>query len=333
MADDIELRSARFRREREGAWQKLEVLVAQAERQRRLSPEELRALPELYRASLSSLSVARAITLDRTLIAYLESLSARAYLVLYAPRLSFWQAMGEFLKSGFPQSVRHIAGMVWLAMFALALGTAVGWYLVAVEPGYFLTIVPASLHAGRTPMMPPEALKATLYPTYSGFGPALTNLATFLFRNNASVALLAFGLGIALGIPTLFLMFYNGTITGAFLALFAANGLLVDLSAWLSVHGTTEILAIVLAGGAGFAIARGFLFPRPGESRFASVARDGAAASQVALGAIMMLFVAAILEGFVRQLVTDLNARFLIGAAFLALWFAYFAFAGRRHGR
>ena len=66
----ITLKSSEFRREREQSWKELERLVDAGERRgvRMLTPEELNRLPQLYRSSLSSLSVARAIALDRHLL-------------------------------------------------------------------------------------------------------------------------------------------------------------------------------------------------------------------------------------------------------------------------
>ena len=55
------LRSDRFRQEREGDWQRLEAIVIRMEggRLRKLSDEDVLALPVLYRTVASSLSVAR----------------------------------------------------------------------------------------------------------------------------------------------------------------------------------------------------------------------------------------------------------------------------------
>ena len=49
---------------------------------RALSLDELLRLPVLYRAALSSLSVARTIALDRNLLLYLEDLALRAFLAV-----------------------------------------------------------------------------------------------------------------------------------------------------------------------------------------------------------------------------------------------------------
>ena len=87
-AMSLTLKSQRFRAEREADWLRLEGLLKQLEAGRRaqLSDEDVIALPVLYRATLSSLSVARAISLDHSLIAYLESLCTRAYFFVYGSR-------------------------------------------------------------------------------------------------------------------------------------------------------------------------------------------------------------------------------------------------------
>jgi hypothetical protein len=47
-------------------------------------------------------------------------------------------------------------------------------------------------------------------------------------------------------------------------------------------------------------------------------------------GVVIMLMIAALLEGFVRQLVTDTSSRYIIGGFMLAVWLAYFLLAGKR---
>ena len=129
--EQFQLKSYQFRREREKTWRELEAMLAQVERRglRSLSADELSRLPELYRAALSSLSVARAISLDRNALDYLESLCMRAYYVVYGPKSTLWQIARSFFLVSFPQSVRgawlHV--LVATAIFMLA---AVAAYLV-----------------------------------------------------------------------------------------------------------------------------------------------------------------------------------------------------------
>ena len=82
--------AAAFRAEREADWEAFEELLNRVEKRgpRRLTEDELLQLPRLYRATLSSLSLARAISLDQALIAhswkaYLRPVMARLDLVAH----------------------------------------------------------------------------------------------------------------------------------------------------------------------------------------------------------------------------------------------------------
>ena len=84
---------------------------------------------------------------------------------------------------------------------------------------------------------------------------------------------MAFALGILVGFPTFVLILSTGLMLGAFVALYASRGLGVDVCAWLLPHGIPELTAIVLCGGAGFALAAAMALPGAGVA-----AREPAAA-------------------------------------------------------
>ena len=147
--------------------------------------------------------------------------------------------------------------------------------------------------------------------------------ATFLFTHNSQVSITAYALGFALGLPTMLLEFYQGIPLGALVAVFAKAGLGLDFAAWLSIHGTTELFAAVLSGACGLKIGTAFAFPGP-HSRLDAVAHAGKQSGAAMLGVILMLLFAGLLEGFARQLVQQMAARFAIGGALLCFWLAYF---------
>jgi hypothetical protein len=80
-AEGVRQSLAGFRSDREADWKAFDTLLTRVEKRspKALSDEELLSLPILYRSTLSSLSVARATSLDNALIAYLEALSLRGY--------------------------------------------------------------------------------------------------------------------------------------------------------------------------------------------------------------------------------------------------------------
>lgn len=323
---------SQFRAEREADWQRLEAMLDLIEKKspRRLSSEDLFELPRLYRSTLSALSIARETSLDGSMIAYLESLSTRAYFILYGCRDSFWKQLGGFFAQGWPAAVRGMVGEI-LIIAALFIGSALaGYFLVMADPGWFGAIVSGELASGRNMQSSVETLRQSIYgaPEHDG----LEIFATFLFTHNSQVSILAFALGFAFGIPTLFLMASNGVMVGAFYAVFVSKGLGVGFTGWLMIHGSTELSAIILAGAAGLHIGRAVAFP--GErSRLAAAGAAGRRGALVMIGVVIMLLVAGLLEGFARQLITADAARFAIAATMFAIWVVYFTLGGRRrHG-
>lgn len=318
-----------FRAEREADWARLEGMLDRVERgsARRLAESDLIELPRLYRATLSALSVARETSLDAAMIAYLESLCTRAYFVLYASREPWHTQIARFLRRGLPEAMRGIVPET-LMMAALFFASGIAAYLlVLAEPAWFGAIVPAELASGRDMSATPEFLRKTLYDPPERGG--LEIFATFLFTHNSQVAILAFALGFAFGIPTMFLIAQNGALLGAFAAVFVPKGLGFGLFGWLLIHGSTELFAIILAGAAGLHIGRAVAFP--GErGRLAAAAIAGRRAASAMMGVVIMLLVAGLLEGFARQLIRDDLARYTIAAAMLLLWLSWFYLAGRR---
>ena len=329
---ELQLKSHRFRAEREQDWRRLERLLDRAQKSglRKLTLAELLELPILYRQALSSLSVARAISLDQALIDYLEALSTRAYFFVYGARASAWARIGGFFRRDWPQAVRAIWRETLAAVLVTVLTAAVAFGLVMREPAWFHSFVPAELAAGREPGTTTEALRATLYPKLSG-KEGLEVMATFLFTHNSQIAIFAFAFGFALCILTVGLMAANGTTLGAFLALFAQHGLLVESVGWLLIHGVTELFAVMLAGGAGISIGWAVVFPGA-RTRLDAAMHAGRRGAVVMGGVILMLFFAALLEGFARQLVQRDVARYAIAAATAVIWGVYF-YAPRRAGR
>jgi uncharacterized membrane protein SpoIIM required for sporulation len=320
------LRSAEFRKSRESAWRTLDDLISRVEKKgiTRLSADELQQLPLLYRATASSLSVARSIALDRNLVLYLENLVLRAFFVVYGPRVGMLEALGGFLRRGFPAAVRGAVWHIVLASLAVVAGVVVGFVLVESSEDWFSALLPEAMTGGRGPASTAAQLRdREIFAPWPGFVQSFVVFANALFRHNATIGIMVFGLGIAAGVPTLLLLGYQGLMIGAFLALHYNRGLLVDFIGWISIHGVTEIGGLILCGAGGLLIAEKVLFPGR-YARLDNLARNGTAAAALAGGAVLMVFVAGIIEGGMRQLVSNTPARFAIGLATAVFWIVYF---------
>jgi uncharacterized membrane protein SpoIIM required for sporulation len=318
---ELTLKSQRFRQERELEWRKLEDILARAEASSaaKLTDEEIIALPVLYRSALSSLSVARAISLDQSLIAYLESLCTRAYFFVYGTRTTMLKRVIAFFAQDWPRAARDLWFETTIAVALTVLGAAVAYVLTMQDSTWFYSFVSPGLADGRGPAASTEELRSTLFATDQS---GLSIFATYLFTHNAQVALLAFALGFAFCVPAAFLVLTNGLMLGAFIAVFASRGLGLELGGWLMIHGTTELFAIALAGAAGFRL--GWTLAFPGDrSRVDAMSAAGRKAAILMTGVVVMLGVAGGLEGIGRQVITDTGLRYAIALLVLLLWLAY----------
>lgn len=315
------LRSDRFRLEREQEWQRLDEIVTRMEKGKlkRVSDDDLMALPALYRNVASSLAIARETSLDRATITYLEALAQRAWFLVYGPRQSLGKWLAGFFGGGWGAAVRSIWLDILIVLLAMVAGAIVGWQLVAHDPEWYYALV-GDMASDRVPGASREALRSTLFGHSDE--DALSVFAAFLFSNNAQVCILSFALGFAFALPSLMLVVHNTASLGAMLWLFDSQGLLVDFVGWLSIHGTTELFAILLAGAAGVHVGRSMAFPCEA-SLLDAAAAAGRRSAQVMAGVVIMLVVAAVLEGFFRQLIDNTQGRFTVGGFMLVFWIGY----------
>jgi uncharacterized membrane protein SpoIIM required for sporulation len=314
--------ATRFRAAHEADWARLEELVTLMEKKsiRRLSNDDLLALPALYRTTLSSLSVARDTSLDRALIRYLEQLCTRAYFQIYGVQTPASRQFTRFFATAWPEAVRSLWRETLVCVVLTIAASIVAYMLIRSDPSWFYSVIPDGLAAGRDPSASADSLRSTLYDKEQDW---LLPFATFLFTHNSQVAIFSFALGFAFAVPSVLLILYNGLMMGAFFAVFASKGLGPNLAAWLMIHGTTEIFAICIAGAAGIRIGMAVAFPGR-VSRMEAAVHAGRLAATAMIGVVLMLAVAGILEGVGRQTILDDGLRALIGSAMLASWAAYF---------
>ena len=144
--------------------------------------------------------------------------------------------------------------------------------------------------------------------------------------NNIRVAFYAFIAGIFFSVGTVIVLFRNGVMLGVFQYFFFERGLLFTSAVSIWLHGTLEISAIIIAGGAGLILGNSLLFPGS-YKRVDSLRRAAKDALKIAVGLIPVFAVAAFIEGYLTRL-TDMPVAFnltIIGlSALFILWYFFF---------
>jgi uncharacterized membrane protein SpoIIM required for sporulation len=318
------LSTAHFQRQREDDWKELEQLCAKFEKRRwrGMPTNELEHFGALYRRTATHLAQVRSRPKERRLEASLNQLLMRAHGHLYRPvgdRIG--ARIGHFFLRGFPATVRLHPRPILLSAGLLMLGLFMGWLGVNQNPDLYYAVVP--IQEMRSPGASAAELQATLVEGRDGSTGELTFFSGFLWQHNVRVTLIAFALGALAGIPTLLLIFFNGLMIGAMTSVFHQAGLATSWWAWIVGHGVTEMTAIVFGGAAGFILGEAVL--RPGDqSRSQALANAARPALQLVSGTILMLLIAALLEGFFRQSEASNATRFAVAGATAVMWILYF---------
>jgi uncharacterized membrane protein SpoIIM required for sporulation len=172
-------------------------------------------------------------------------------------------------------------------------------------------IIPALL-AGSIILADPQAAGWLLPPELQSLLPGLEDktlwtdipvserpyASTFIMQNNIQVSVIAFGGGILAGIPTAWILLFNGLILGGLSGLTANYGLAFGLWTFVIGHGVIELSVIFMAGGAGLSL--GWAILRPGLlSRRDALMLAARKTVILIMGGVLLLIVAGLIEGFI----------------------------------
>lgn len=288
---------------------------------RALTGQELTCLIDDYQALTADLARARSLGAARQTVDQLNRIAVAGHNLLYGQIR--WRDAGQktYWFGRFAQTVRRYTWAVTLSAVMFFGSAGASFIAVGLYPhlGYdllddaFLEFDPASqdnLHSI------PDLARPVI--------------SSFIISNNIQVTLLAFGFGLTAGIGTTVLLIFNGIHLGSVAGWMTLHGKQRALWGWIMPHGATELLAICLAGAAGYIMAAAIV--APGQlRRSTALKRVGGDALTVELGCMAMLVIAGFIEGFVSPSSIDYPSRVGILALSLALWAVYFLGAGRDH--
>ncbi|MGI5816805.1 MAG: stage II sporulation protein M [Armatimonadota bacterium] len=307
-------------------WARLAALIERADRPglRALAPEELDEFGRLYRRAVTDLASARSRSGDERLVRYLNNLVGRAHGLLYGGRARRRLNPRRFFLATIPRTFRESWRFTALSAAVFLLPSLVTYVLAASNPAW----ADALFRPGMSEMV--QDFLARDVPAGQWYADSQSiigadTLSGHIFINNATISLAAFALGITAGLGTLYLLFSNGLMLGAFLGVFAHHDRLADLFGMVAPHGVLEIFAIIVSGGAGLMI--GWALIDPGDRpRREAVAQAAGRAVRLVAGVVAMLAVAAAIEGFLSPQTSGLlqanEPRVILG---LVAWLAALA--------
>jgi uncharacterized membrane protein SpoIIM required for sporulation len=324
-----------FASRRQNDWTRLEQLVHTVAMKgyRGLSRADLVTIPALYSDACADLASAQAARYSAPLVDYLSSLTATGHTVLYGvpmrdgrdtregrpgSRTSSIQAAIE----AFPRAVRARRRAMFLSA-ALFFGPFILGALVAFhDPEFAFRIVPEST------LRPLTEAYAKGFDAGRAAGEGAL-MAGFYVNNNVGIALRCFALGIFGGLGSAFYLVDNGLSIGAVLGYVSSQGAGSNILTFIVGHGSLELTAIVLAGGAGLSLGWSIVSPK-NRTRAASLQAAGKDVAVIAFGAAAMLLLAAGIEAFWSGSSVPSSIKRAVGAALWTIVLSYLVFVGRR---
>jgi uncharacterized membrane protein SpoIIM required for sporulation len=301
------------------SWTRLEQLIERAERPSRLNGADVDELIELYQRTATHLSVIQSRSPDAHLISRLSALTARARAAITGAHDPAWSDFSRFFVVTFP-AILYRTARWWVstALASMAVITAIGVW-IATHPRVLDTLAS------------PDAVRQLVshdFKDYYSAHPA-TEFAASVWTHNALIGAGALGLGIFLGIPTLYLLWGNCVNIGFAAGAMAANGKLPEFFGLILPHGLLELTAVFIAAGAGLRLGWTLIEPGP-RTRTDALAAEGRATFAIALGLVAMLAVSGVIEAFVTPSPLPTWARVSIGIVVELGFIAYVVVLGSR---
>ena len=286
---------------------------------RKLTSADLSNLIDDYQALIADLARARSMGADSATVGQLNRIAVAGHNLLYGQMQR--QAISDDADwfGSFARAVRRhgwamalsalmFFGSALASYVALLFNPALGFELLDDSFVEFDPASPENLH--NIPSLARPVVSSTI------------------IANNIQVTFLAFGFGLTAGIGTTALLIFNGIHLGSVAGWMTLHGKERALWGWIMPHGGTELLAICLAGAAGYLLAGAIVAPGLAR-RTSALKRVGADALVIEIGCMAMLVIAGLIEGFVSPSGIDYLTRIGVLALSLALWAAYFLGARR----
>lgn len=310
-----------FAARRREEWEELSRILAEMQRKgpRQMPLAAIQRVGKLYRQSASDLAYARTYFPGSRIAVYLNQLVGQAHSMIYAEEPRRLRALIAFFRTEVPQTIRGAWRPLLLSIALMMVGGLIGFFGLLQDPNLTEALIPETI---LQHVVTPEERFDVGLADRPIFG-------TIIMLNNIRVGVLAFALGVTLGIGTALILFYNGIILGAVAAQSVLNNTVYTFWAFILAHGALELMAIFLCGAAGFVM--GWPIVAPGELSRKEAAVVGAQrAIRLVLGSAPFFIVAAIIEGWVTPAVgLSPEGKYAVGIGTGLAGLAYWLYSGR----
>lgn len=300
------MREASFVKQNKEKWMLFETAL---ENNAKINPDDLASY---YIQLTNDLSYAQTYYPDSKTLLYLNSLASQAHQKIYITKKESKNKIISFWKYEFPLFFKQYHNTLLYTFLIFVSAVLIG-VVSTVNDDSFVRLILGDGYVNMTIENIENGEAMAVYKSGSSIGSFLG-----ITINNIRVAIIAFAFGVFFSVGTIYVLFSNGIMLGAFIAFFYNYGILEKTSTvWL--HGTFEISVIVIAGCAGIVMGNSFLFPKSFSRRvsFMRGAKDGL---KIVVSTIPFFIIAGFIEGFITRYGEQMPNFLAYGIIFISLF-------------
>ncbi|MFY0594196.1 stage II sporulation protein M [Roseivirga sp.] len=283
------MRESAFVKANISKWEEFESLIGAKSKK---DPDQL---ADLFIQLTDDLSYAQTHFPQSEITIYLNNLSTKVHQYIYRNKKERKNRFVEFWKLELPK-IFWVHRKEFLYSLLFFLGACLIGAFSAANDDAFVRLILGDQYVNMTLNNIERGVPLGVYGEM-----AQADMFVYITFNNVRVSFIAFAMGLLASIGTVFMLFQNGVMLGSFQYFFYSKGLLVTSLLTIWIHGTVEIISIIIAGGAGLIMGNSILFPGT-YTRMESLKKGALTGAKVVLGLVPMFILAGFLESFVTRL-------------------------------
>lgn len=310
------MKETRFITQNKEKWLESETLLASTNK----DPEKLSTL---FTQVVDDLSYSRTYYPNRSVRVYLNKIARQYFSIIYSHKKERKNRFRLFWLDELPQIILFCRKQLLISLLVFIGAMAIGVFSAYKDPQFTATILGQEYVDITTENIAQGDPMAVYKQRHQ------VDMVLGITYNNLMVAFRTFVFGIFLAIGSLAILLYNGIMVGCFQFFFAERGLLAESAITIWLHGTLEISAIIIAGGAGLTLGSGLIFPGT-YSRLQAFQLSAVRSLKLMLGISPIIVLAAIIESFLTRytevpdalklVIIGLSAIFIIGYFIVFPW-------------
>lgn len=255
------------------------------------NPDELSSL---YIHLMNDLAYAQTFYPKSNTILYLNNLAVKTFQKIYATKKEDSNRLVHFFKTEVPLLVYEYRRYLYYAFTFFFVFVAIG-VISAKYDNDFVRLILGDHYVNMSLENIEKGDPVAVYKSGSNWG---SHIAITL--NNLKVGFYNYILGFFGGIGTIWILFKNSVMLGAFQYFFYKHGVLWPSVRGIWIHGSMEIFAIVVEAMAGLILGASILFPKT-YSRYESLKKGVKVSLKIFLSTFPFTIAAGFLEGYVTR--------------------------------